>query len=210
MLGPATSHHSVSNSFSPSFSKLEEWLENLLMHLDIGLPLLSELDQLSRTFWHTHKHQKQSLNQIMTLSSHEQKHSPKPQSPVPKQSDDANNHQKPNHLTQTQDKISTSETRLDGEQLTHDPHEMRIMPDPSYMSQDHAPDNSQRSCKSTYKDSGKDRSETYELNLAGQPIPQHEPLQPLQVDNSLPSPSNKPKRICSVLWNRTTEDSSFL
>uniref|UniRef100_A0A3Q4G409 non-specific serine/threonine protein kinase n=1 Tax=Neolamprologus brichardi TaxID=32507 RepID=A0A3Q4G409_NEOBR len=31
----------------PSFLKLEEWLENLLMHLDIGLPLLSELEQLS-------------------------------------------------------------------------------------------------------------------------------------------------------------------
>uniref|UniRef100_A0A665T957 non-specific serine/threonine protein kinase n=1 Tax=Echeneis naucrates TaxID=173247 RepID=A0A665T957_ECHNA len=36
----------------PSFSKLEEWLENLLMHLDIGLPLLSELDQLRRDFCH--------------------------------------------------------------------------------------------------------------------------------------------------------------
>uniref|UniRef100_A0A8C4ITE4 non-specific serine/threonine protein kinase n=1 Tax=Dicentrarchus labrax TaxID=13489 RepID=A0A8C4ITE4_DICLA len=35
----------------PSFSKLEEWLENLLMHLDIGLPLLSELEQLRRAFW---------------------------------------------------------------------------------------------------------------------------------------------------------------
>uniref|UniRef100_A0A3Q3X4B9 non-specific serine/threonine protein kinase n=1 Tax=Mola mola TaxID=94237 RepID=A0A3Q3X4B9_MOLML len=35
----------------PSFSKLEEWLENLLMHLDIGLPLLSELEQLHRAFW---------------------------------------------------------------------------------------------------------------------------------------------------------------
>uniref|UniRef100_A0A7N8XF10 LIM domain kinase 1 n=1 Tax=Mastacembelus armatus TaxID=205130 RepID=A0A7N8XF10_9TELE len=35
----------------PSFSKLEEWLENLLMHLNIGLPLLSELEQLCRAFW---------------------------------------------------------------------------------------------------------------------------------------------------------------
>uniref|UniRef100_A0AAQ4S781 non-specific serine/threonine protein kinase n=1 Tax=Gasterosteus aculeatus aculeatus TaxID=481459 RepID=A0AAQ4S781_GASAC len=29
----------------PSFAKLEEWLENLLMHLNIRLPLLSELEQ---------------------------------------------------------------------------------------------------------------------------------------------------------------------
>nr|XP_057936844.1 LIM domain kinase 1a isoform X2 [Doryrhamphus excisus] len=35
----------------PPFSKLEEWLENLKMHLDIGLPLVSEVDQLHKTFW---------------------------------------------------------------------------------------------------------------------------------------------------------------
>uniref|UniRef100_A0A8C7XCE8 non-specific serine/threonine protein kinase n=1 Tax=Oryzias sinensis TaxID=183150 RepID=A0A8C7XCE8_9TELE len=29
----------------PSFSKLEEWLDNVVMHLNIGLPLLSELEQ---------------------------------------------------------------------------------------------------------------------------------------------------------------------
>lgn len=39
------------DSFRPSFSKLAEWLENLLMHMDIGLHLLSELDQLCKTFW---------------------------------------------------------------------------------------------------------------------------------------------------------------
>uniref|UniRef100_A0A671X342 non-specific serine/threonine protein kinase n=1 Tax=Sparus aurata TaxID=8175 RepID=A0A671X342_SPAAU len=40
----------------PSFSKLEEWLENLLMHLEIGLPLLSELEQLRRAFWQNQEH----------------------------------------------------------------------------------------------------------------------------------------------------------
>uniref|UniRef100_A0A8C4EIG1 LIM domain kinase 1 n=1 Tax=Dicentrarchus labrax TaxID=13489 RepID=A0A8C4EIG1_DICLA len=38
----------------PPFSKLEEWLENLKMHLDIGLPLVSELDQLHKAFWVNH------------------------------------------------------------------------------------------------------------------------------------------------------------
>uniref|UniRef100_A0A4W6CQF4 LIM domain kinase 1 n=1 Tax=Lates calcarifer TaxID=8187 RepID=A0A4W6CQF4_LATCA len=38
----------------PAFSKLEEWLENLKMHLDIGLPLVSELDQLHKAFWENH------------------------------------------------------------------------------------------------------------------------------------------------------------
>ncbi|XP_068601911.1 LIM domain kinase 1a [Brachionichthys hirsutus] len=35
----------------PAFSKLTEWLESLKMRLDIGLPLVSELDQLHRAFW---------------------------------------------------------------------------------------------------------------------------------------------------------------
>uniref|UniRef100_A0A673IH79 LIM domain kinase 1 n=1 Tax=Sinocyclocheilus rhinocerous TaxID=307959 RepID=A0A673IH79_9TELE len=30
----------------PSFAKLEEWLENLLMHMEIGLHLMSELDKI--------------------------------------------------------------------------------------------------------------------------------------------------------------------
>ncbi|XP_072301947.1 LIM domain kinase 1-like [Eucyclogobius newberryi] len=35
----------------PPFSQLEEWLGNLLMHLDIGLPLHSELELLRSNFW---------------------------------------------------------------------------------------------------------------------------------------------------------------
>ncbi|XP_053729122.1 LIM domain kinase 1a isoform X4 [Synchiropus splendidus] len=35
----------------PAFTKLEEWLENLKMHLDTGLPLMSEVDQLHKDFW---------------------------------------------------------------------------------------------------------------------------------------------------------------
>uniref|UniRef100_A0A8C8DV42 LIM domain kinase 1 n=1 Tax=Oryzias sinensis TaxID=183150 RepID=A0A8C8DV42_9TELE len=40
--------------FRPPFLKLEELLENLKMHLDIGLPLKSELDQLHKAFWEQH------------------------------------------------------------------------------------------------------------------------------------------------------------
>nr|XP_040031883.1 LIM domain kinase 1a isoform X1 [Gasterosteus aculeatus aculeatus] len=38
----------------PAFSKLDEWLENLKMHLDMGLPLVSEVEQLHKTFWKNH------------------------------------------------------------------------------------------------------------------------------------------------------------
>ncbi|KAK2537595.1 hypothetical protein Q9233_002899 [Columba guinea] len=39
----------------PSFSKLEQWLETLRMHLEIHLPLSSQLEQLDRTFRETHR-----------------------------------------------------------------------------------------------------------------------------------------------------------
>ncbi|XP_056296906.1 LIM domain kinase 1a isoform X2 [Pseudoliparis swirei] len=35
----------------PAFSRLEEWLQNLKMHLDIGLPLVSEVELLRTAFW---------------------------------------------------------------------------------------------------------------------------------------------------------------
>ncbi|KAM6946446.1 LIM domain kinase 1-like [Aplochiton taeniatus] len=38
----------------PAFTKLEEWLENLKMHLDIRLPLVSELDHMHKAFWENH------------------------------------------------------------------------------------------------------------------------------------------------------------
>ncbi|KAJ7995645.1 hypothetical protein DPEC_G00246730 [Dallia pectoralis] len=38
----------------PAFTKLEEWLENLKMHLEIRLPVVSELDTLHKEFWKNH------------------------------------------------------------------------------------------------------------------------------------------------------------
>nr|XP_046150261.1 LIM domain kinase 1-like isoform X2 [Oncorhynchus gorbuscha] len=38
----------------PAFTKLEGWLENLKMHLEIGLPVVSELDTLHKAFWGNH------------------------------------------------------------------------------------------------------------------------------------------------------------
>ncbi|XP_063002824.1 LIM domain kinase 1 isoform X2 [Elgaria multicarinata webbii] len=39
----------------PSFSRLEPWLEALRMHLAMQLPLSSQLEQLDRAFWETHR-----------------------------------------------------------------------------------------------------------------------------------------------------------
>lgn len=38
----------------PSFAVLEEWLKSLLMHLDIKLPLISELEKMQKAFWENH------------------------------------------------------------------------------------------------------------------------------------------------------------
>lgn len=201
----------VFHSFSPSFSKLEEWLENLLMHLDIGLPLLSELEQLRRAFWQNHNHPNHSHNQDKTLDSHEQTHGSHPQRQGPdpnRHSDNANNHTEPNHFTQSQDQNS----KPDGEQHTHDNPDMRT--EHSCLSRecnDHSQDKSQMCCRSTSTDSVKNGSETYEhSNPSGQPQAKHEPSQPLQVNNSLLGLSNSPREICKALWDRSTEDSSFL
>ncbi|XP_073680452.1 LIM domain kinase 1 [Garra rufa] len=44
----------------PSFAKLEEWLENLMMHMEIKLPLMSELDKICQAFWEKHNQSKQT------------------------------------------------------------------------------------------------------------------------------------------------------
>lgn len=196
----------------PSFSKLEEWLENLLMHLDIGLPLLSELEQLHKVFWQNH--QNHSHSQDKTLNSHEQTHSSQPQrqSPDPTQSsDNGNHHEEPNHLTKSEDQNSTPD--LDREQHTHDHHDMRTEHDHSCLDKDckdNSKEKNQSCCRSSSRNSDEDRSEPYEHGLSGQPNAQLEPTQSLQVNNSLLGQSNRPRGTCRVLWDRSTEDSSFL
>eukprot|EP00066_Takifugu_rubripes_P020409 XP_011609675.1 PREDICTED: LIM domain kinase 1 isoform X1 [Takifugu rubripes] len=96
----------------PPFSKLQEWLDNLLMHLDIGLSLLSELEQLRKNFWGNH--QDHNHNQEEPLGSQEQAH-PQRRSP-----DDKG----PQHLSQIQDQYHTAESHL-GQQHPQDSDVMR-------------------------------------------------------------------------------------
>ncbi|XP_062261645.1 LIM domain kinase 1-like [Platichthys flesus] len=180
----------------PSFSKLEEWLDNLLMHLDIGLPLLSELEQLCRAFWKNHTQLNDSHNQSNTLSSHELTHCSqrRGQSPEPKGcTDNANDHMESSHLPQSQDQDSKPDSHLDGQHHTDD---SRTEHDLSCLSRDcvnHSPDN-RKCCMSASGESDKDRSETCESGR-------------VQVNSSLLCQHRK---TCRVLWDRSTEDSSFL
>ncbi|XP_068456472.1 LIM domain kinase 1-like isoform X2 [Clinocottus analis] len=178
----------------PSFSKLEEWLDNLLMHLDIGLPLLSELEQHRRAFWLNHSHQNNSGNQDKTLDTEQTPRSqPQRQSSDPMQHpENTNHHIEPKPLTQSQNQNSIPESHSDGEQHIHG-----------------------LTCyRSTSTDHGENGSETYECNNASgpksKPKAEDEPLQPLKVNNSLLGRSNRQRRTCRVLWEKSTEDSSFL
>ncbi|XP_039612892.1 LIM domain kinase 1a isoform X2 [Polypterus senegalus] len=45
----------------PSFAKLEQWLENLKLHLEIRLPLKSELEQINQAFWESHTRSENGL-----------------------------------------------------------------------------------------------------------------------------------------------------
>lgn len=200
----------------PSFSKLEEWLENLLMHLDIGLPLLSELEQVRRAFWQNHNHQNLPHNQDRSPDSHEHSSQLQRQCPGPGQcSDNINNHNlQSRRLKESQDQKGTLDCNSDGEQRTRDSNDLRPEPDLSHFSEgcvEHAQDKSQTCCRFTGADPRKNGSETYEHSSPAEtPKAQHEPSQPLQANDSLLGRSSRPRRTCRVLWDRSKEDSSFL
>ncbi|XP_069575746.1 LIM domain kinase 1-like [Brachyistius frenatus] len=187
----------------PSFPKLDEWLGNLLMHLDIGLPLLSELEQLCRAFWQNTTHQNTTHIQDKTIVSQEQtqcSQSQRQNTTLTQCSDTAIDHTETNHCTQSQDQNSLPDN-LNGEQHTHDDCGVRTG----------SQGTSQSCCRSTSTDSYKNGSESYEHNdPTGKAKGQHDASQPLQVKNSLFGHSNRPRRTCRVLWDSSMEDSSFL
>lgn len=191
----------------PSFSKLEEWLGNLLMHLDIGLPLLSEFEQLRKVFWNNQNHQFQLDNQDTTVASHEKTYCSWTQI----QSCDAKrcaenriNHNTCNHNAHKQDQSSTSDSHA-----AKDDHEIRTVHKQS-LSRD-SKDYSQSKaplCKSTSIDLSNCGFETHpHTSPTGQANAKNEPR---QVNNSLLDRSNGPRRIRSVLWDGSTEDDAPL
>lgn len=164
--------------FRPSFSKLEEWLDNLLMNLEISLPLLSELEQLCQAFWKIHNHQNQN-----ETPDHQDNLSPK------LCSDKANGHTEPNHY---QGQSSKTDKDVNGEQHAHG-HNLRTK----------SQHTNQPCCESKSSNPGKSECESQEdSNVKEQAKPQIEP--------TLVGRPNRTRRTCRVLWERSTEDSSFL
>lgn len=160
------------DSFRPSFSKLAEWLDNLLMHMDIGLHLLSELDQLCKTFWQNRS------NQNLIHS----KDGPRPQ--VEKENNSQNGVQ--GHFEKLNSRQDTTTT-----ERSHPREECTGL----------SLDQCQNSCSSAGIESV---TETHENNsTSGQPQTQKEVSEPVAGQ------SNRPRRICSVLWDKSTEESSW-
>lgn len=155
----------------PSFSKLAEWLDNLLMHMDIGLHLLSELDQLCKTFWQNRSNQNLIHN----------KDGPRPQ--VEKENNSQNGVQ--GHFEKLNSRQDTTTT-----ECSHPREECTGL----------SLDQCQNCCSSAGIESG---TETHENNsTSGQPQTQKGVSEPVAEQ------SNRPRRICSVLWDKSTEESS--
>ncbi|XP_017276744.1 LIM domain kinase 1 [Kryptolebias marmoratus] len=175
----------------PSFLKLEEWLDNLLMHLDINLPLLSELEQVCRAFWKNHN-QNHTHDQDKVLVSHEQK-CPEPdrQSPSPEVcSDNAKSRTESDRLHPSHDQNSTFTSDLNEEQ--HENHRT---------GKTGSQDTNKSCCRSVSVDMGTGEWEIHkDCDFAARPNSQHEPLQPLLSRSTS-------TRTCQVLWDRSTEDS---
>lgn len=177
----------MSLPFRPSFSKLEEWLDNLLMNLDINLPLLSELEQLCRAFWKKHNHQNQVENQNETaVLALQDNLSPK------LCSNKANSNTEHDHLPHYYGQNGKPDKDVNGKQHAH-----------GHNARPKSQHTNQSCCESINSDSGKSECECNEDgNIKGQAKSQHEP--------SLVGRPNRTRRTCRVLWDRSTEDSSFL
>lgn len=155
------------------------------MHLNIRLPLLSELEQQSRVFWHNHSHQRLCHSQDKTLDDDEEAtHRSQRKSSGPTQhSGSANNH------TEPQTKNSMPESHSEGETPTRD----------------------LTCCRLASTGPGKHGSETdAHADPSRKKKAEDEPLQPLQVNLTVLGRSNRPRRTCRVLWDTSTEDSSLL
>ncbi|XP_012736670.2 LIM domain kinase 1 [Fundulus heteroclitus] len=172
----------------PSFSKLEEWLDNLLMNLDISLPLLSELEQLCRAFWRNRTDQDEAGSRDGAPVSCEQSFSEtRRENLSPKLGPDkANSHTGPNHCPHYRGPNDRGDKDVNGEQ-----HKVTTEPQLT-----------DRSCCESIH-SGRSESEAHEDgDVKGQAK--------CQQQSSPLGRSNRTRRTCRVLWDKSTEDSSFL
>ncbi|CAN9501110.1 unnamed protein product [Ophioblennius macclurei] len=168
----------------PSFSKLEEWLENLLMHLDIGLPLLSELEQICRTFWQNNNRENHASSQEETPVCHGQSQSSEPQRLSPQQcSDSTSNRTEPDQPPHSEDQHSNPVKQSNGKQHACDEWTSGVCESGSETSEQNSP--------------------ARQRKLKGESSPT------MKVKNLLVR-SSRPKNLSRAMWNGSVEDASVL
>ncbi|XP_056140788.1 LIM domain kinase 1-like [Lampris incognitus] len=182
----------------PAFAKLDEWLENLLMHLDIGLPLLTELEQHRRAFWQNHSSHNQTLSPGNNHSPQTQRRSLDSHG----YSDIISNHLQPDHLTNSSQN-STHHSHTDTTQNKPNHRDTGSNHSHSCFNEEHV-NRSQLNKNDISKRQYEHNNHSEYLN------PQHEPSQQQEGHRPPAGQSHRPRRICRVVWDRTTEDSSFL
>lgn len=187
----------------PSFSQLEEWLGNLLMHLDIGLPLHSELDQLRSSFWEKYLNhitcEDTNTNCIQQADNEQQSNMTNSKQCL----DNENNQTELPPVSQSVENNCVSDSHSDDDQLRPDEYKKRTDSSricPRKDCKKHFMSNgcSQKICRSLAKEAN------YKCNNSTLQKKQHETSQPLHKNNCL---NNKPRRLCRVPWDRSKEDS---
>lgn len=171
------------------------------MHLDIGLPLLSELEQLCRTFWQNNNHQNPTHNQDKTPVSDDQTQCSQSQKDISPQCSDSTTHNtERDQLTHGDNHNSTPAEHSNGEQDTHDNRAERT-------------GSQSQSCgrATCTTDVCKNGSETCEDNSPTRKQKVKAESSPtLRVKNLLLGRSNRPRKISRAMWNGSVEDASIL
>lgn len=166
------------------------------MHLDIGLPLLSELDQLRKNFWQNRNYQNLIHNEDKSPDPCEESGCSQPQ----RQS--AETRSRPESANNNQNTTQSRLERLNSQHSQDESTEHGLL---SGECTENSPDKCRNCCSSAGTQSGQNGSEPYENNnQSGEPQSQRE------ASESLLEESNSITRIRGVLWDRSTEDSSLL
>ncbi|XP_055004551.1 LIM domain kinase 1-like isoform X2 [Boleophthalmus pectinirostris] len=196
----------------PPFSQLEEWLGNLLMHLDIGLPLHSELEQLRSSFWKTYNNHiiSEDINKFSTQKNNTGKQTSKRNTKL--FLDNENNQTESPPLTENMDKIyssSSSDGHSDEDHLMPDEYKKRTDSSricPKKDCKKHLMSNgcSQKICRTLGKEANKDFSNC-KCNITTGQKKLHELSQPLHENNCVQGQNSH--RLCRVPWDRSKEDS---
>ncbi|KAF6715757.1 LIM domain kinase 1 [Oryzias melastigma] len=179
----------------PSFSKLEEYLDNVVMHLNIGLPLLSELEQLCRAFWKNYDQQCLTPNQDETKHQKLCSQTDKQTNSAKHCTENPNNHTESYHSTPSPNP-NTLESHLNGNlERRRDLNNVRT--------------GSKDTNLLFLKITDKNESDTCETmsNSTGKPESQPDSSEAQQVKgHALVGRSSRPRRVCRVLWDKPPED----